>query len=751
MPENLKNIETQKNWDFLKDSYFIWDSLSDGISRQNWKIDWSIKVWAKTDFMLSETEKNISKIKEKKFLFFLGGTNDVASWVSAEKTIENIRKIWELARKNWVEFVPWTIPFMKKFEKNKEIQTKIEEINNFIKTNFPNFIDYNSLTKDFKQSDWVHFDTNWYSAMRKAQEQKFSEIIWNWWEKAKDFKWEIDQYLENTVNSLKVSIVSFDSKVNKVFSDGKKMTKEQKQKMDEIINLRKTLIIEFEKISEELSKSKYELIFRENQLGNNKKNSKEFMEILNRASDLEKIILELDEKQAILLKNFKMAKHGIKINEKISSKETEEMLEITSIDFISKPFDSRLKYVTIWNIETEEVKNGNIKELEINFSFNGRFNRQLYLNTTAGMILPNEVREVSVNWVNYSRNENALKWEFFDKNWKRLIISDETKITIVSLENKVNLEKKFFSKLDLTKFSKESDKEIAIESEKRWIPLEIALWLFSEEMWKIEDKKFREILLEELFVEIDRRKWDFVNKYKKSPIKSDWKFSLEFLSFLFDVDNSAYEKTSKSYGYNDVEINQTKKERETRVLNYSWDLNLEKFASLNISKEEVEKIRKMKKFIPNSADTVTLFRIAAKVAWISESWATNQNLHYILGRESAWDVWRVNYTLARKWISTEELKTEALKWWTSKQISKRLWASSTANGLWQLLLSNIDVFYPSGRKWIWDPVEEAVWFLRYIKERYWSPDVARSVYGKKWTFTHAITGKKTSKDFREWY
>lgn len=92
-----------------------------------------------------------------------------------------------------------------------------------------------------------------------------------------------------------------------------------------------------------------------------------------------------------------------------------------------------------------------------------------------------------------------------------------------------------------------------------------------------------------------------------------------------------------------------------------------------------------------------------------------------------------------------------MKWWTSKQISKRLWASSTANGLWQLLLSNIDVFYPSGRKWIWDPIEEAVWFLRYIKERYWSPDVARSVYGKKWTFTHAITGKKTSKDFREWY
>jgi len=38
-----------------------------------------------------------------------------------------------------------------------------------------------------------------------------------------------------------------------------------------------------------------------------------------------------------------------------------------------------------------------IKELEINFSFDGKFNRQLYLNTTAGMILPLEVREVEVN------------------------------------------------------------------------------------------------------------------------------------------------------------------------------------------------------------------------------------------------------------------------------------------------------------------------------------------------------------------
>lgn len=752
--EKQKNIDKNEQIDYKNGAYVVWDSLSVWITSGIW-IEKSVKVWRKTSEMLTEVEKNISKIKQNKVLFFLGGTNDVASWISENTTIENIKKIAGLARKNGVEFVPWTIPFMKKFEKDKNIQVKIEKINNFIKTNFPNFIDYNSLTKWFNQTDWVHFDWKWYSAMRKAQEEKFSEIVWNKKEKQNDLKSEADEYLENTVNSLKASIVSFDSKVNTVFSNWKEMTKEQKQKMDEIIKSRKLLISEFEKIWKELSDSKYELIFRNNQLWNNEKISTEvsekFMEILNRTSDLEKIILELDERQAILLKEFRITNSWRKINEKISKTELEQLEEITSAEFLSKPFEERLKYLTIWNIDSKDIKSGSIKELEINFSFNWRFNRQLYLNTTAWMILPDEVRSVSVNWTIYSRNENALKWEFFDKNGKRLIISDETKINILSLETTENLDKKFVSKIDLTKFSKESDKEIALEAEKRWVPLEIVLWLFSEEMAKIEDRNFRKILLEELFVEIERKKWDFVKKYKTNPIKSDWKFSLEFLSFLFDVDNSAYEKTSKNYGYNDEEIGKTKQERQKRVINYTWDLNLEKFASMNISKEDVEKIRKIKKFHPNTADTVTLFRIAAKVAWISESWATNPNLHQILWKESGWVVWRVNYTLERRWISTEELKAEVLKWWTSKQISKRVWASSTASWLWQLLVSNIDIYYPSGRKWIWDPIEEAVWFLRYIKDRYGSPDVAKSVYGKKWTFTHAITGKKISKNFREWY
>ena len=79
-----------------------------------------------------------------------------------------------------------------------------------------------------------------------------------------------------------------------------------------------------------------------------------------------------------------------------------------------------------------------------------------------------------------------------------------------------------------------------------------------------------------------------------------------------------------------------------------------------------------------------------------------------------------------------------------------MWLKSTASGLWQLLLSNVDIFYPSWRKWIWDPIEEAVWFMRYIKDRYWNPDIAKSVYWKMWYFNHP-TKWRQYKGFKEWY
>lgn len=93
----------------------------------------------------------------------------------------------------------------------------------------------------------------------------------------------------------------------------------------------------------------------------------------------------------------------MKLNERLSSEEIENLRQMTPTDFLQMSREKRLQAVTVGNILPEKILDGSVKNIEINFSFNGRFNRQMYLNTTAGMILPNEVREVSVNGEKFSR------------------------------------------------------------------------------------------------------------------------------------------------------------------------------------------------------------------------------------------------------------------------------------------------------------------------------------------------------------
>ena len=56
---------------------------------------------------------------------------------------------------------------------------------------------------------------------------------------------------------------------------------------------------------------------------------------------------------------------------------------------------------------------------------------------------------------------------------------------------------------------------------------------------------------------------------------------------------------------------------------------------------------------------------------------------------------------------------------------------SSATGLGQLLLSNVERYYPSGRQGIGNPMEEAVGMMRYIQDRYGSPDAAWAQYGRR--------------------
>lgn len=136
-------------------------------------------------------------------------------------------------------------------------------------------------------------------------------------------------------------------------------------------------------------------------------------------------------------------------------------------------------------------------------------------------------------------------------------------------------------------------------------------------------------------------------------------------------------------------------------------------------------VPKAKQYPPGSQEQRALFREAAKLAGVPESWADSPGLINILKRESNGQVGRPNYTYGARakdpsqWDSIhEELK------------SGKITAKSSATGLGQLLLSNVDKYYPNGRAGIGDPLQEAAGMMRYIKDRYGDPENAWRLYGK---------------------
>lgn len=86
------------------------------------------------------------------------------------------------------------------------------------------------------------------------------------------------------------------------------------------------------------------------------------------------------------------------------------------------------------------------------------------------------------------------------------MIRDETRLTIEKLETTENLQKNFVSTIDEKNFQNPIDLEIAREAEKRGISLDVAMGFVKSEIGKIPDENTRRAVMEDLFVEIDRRK-----------------------------------------------------------------------------------------------------------------------------------------------------------------------------------------------------------------------------------------------------
>lgn len=122
---------------------------------------------------------------------------------------------------------------------------------------------------------------------------------------------------------------------------------------------------------------------------------------------------------------------------------------------------------------------------------------------------------------------------------------------------------------------------------------------------------------------------------------------------------------------------------------------------------------------PYTADAYRLFLRAAADEGLPASWAIGDSLHKLLDSESDGEVGRPNYTYGRR-------ANQPSTWGDihAELRSGRISAKSSATGLGQLLLSNVERHYPSGRAGINVPLEEAVGMLSYIQERHGTPDNA---------------------------
>lgn len=135
---------------------------------------------------------------------------------------------------------------------------------------------------------------------------------------------------------------------------------------------------------------------------------------------------------------------------------------------------------------------------------------------------------------------------------------------------------------------------------------------------------------------------------------------------------------------------------------------------------------RLERYPPGSEAQRQLFREAARRHGLPESWADSPALHNLLRSESDGWVGIPNYTYGGR-------KSDRSQWASVHQElqSGRKTARSSATGLGQLLLANVDRYYPDGRAGIGDPINEAVGMMRYIKDRYGTPESAWRHYNTR--------------------
>lgn len=222
----------------------------------------------------------------------------------------------------------------------------------------------------------------------------------------------------------------------------------------------------------------------------------------------------------------------------------DDLKSMHNLDFLELDFKDRLRHISKDKIDSEQISNGEVKDIEFTFIFDGTYNRDLFLKTTAWQVLPEEAWSVSMNWQEYSRA--WLRWEFFSWN-NRLVIHEWTKIEVSKLRDSEEIAslKSWFSDA-LDKIKDPDERLISAWALERDIKPDIVMDLFKKIISKTPDDE-KSVKLEDLFTQMERVRWDYnldknSKQLKEALFDEDWDWNIDsFSKFNGKIDFSNLE------------------------------------------------------------------------------------------------------------------------------------------------------------------------------------------------------------------
>ena len=296
-----------------------------------------------------------------------------------------------------------------------------------------------------------------------------------------------------------------------------------------------------------------EKILREGLLAKWDPQDPEYMQLAQKVQNLQseyKDILnqEQDLNQELLLLSWSVQEKV----DMVTESEINRMKTISNAEFLAAPDSERLQYISKNHIDSEKIASWEVADVEFTFTFDGQYNQELYLETTAGQVLPNEVWEVIVDGEAFSRT--SVEGEFFNQDWKRLTIHEGTQVNISQLRTADELQNFINIHNDnLSKYPDAMNQTIALEAMNRWIDPDFAILAYGEKMSEL-PKGQQKIYLEQEMTQFDRIAW--IEKISKNLV--EWKCPIEIWIIVLRMNHQdSWQDKAKLYWYNENQISDT--------------------------------------------------------------------------------------------------------------------------------------------------------------------------------------------------